>query len=321
MSKYLTINQYKQRDDGMLERSVTDFALAEYISRAETAIDTHMGFDPRLGGFEPHMITWQEKWDGETLRARNPMYPVPVRQTVRYRVQTSNTTSGDAYAANINSTDVTINTFDGYLEIVPLQSVTFSLAPILLNLSLKDPIIDADVNIGYYIPFLGDQLFNSGLQTANGPNTLYYAMRGFWASSYSVALHLEPSVLPPVPPVVYKNGIGPSFVVSSSQYTLNYTEGSVLFNSPNQNSDLVYADYTAQIPDQARDACVEQVSYLLSKRKLNQAGMYGLMMIQSGDMRLQRPMDRGKLSGTLLDVLCPEAAKYLNRLVPIPLAG
>src|SRR5579859_5949839 len=170
MPKYLTVNQYKQRDDGILSKDVTDFALAEYISRAETAIDTHMGFDPRLAGFEPHMITWQEKWDGQTLRARNPMYPVPPRLTVRYRVQTSNTTSGDAYAATINNTDVTINAFDGYLEIVPLQSVTFSLAPVLLNLSLKDPIIDADVNIGYYISILGEQLYNSGQTVGGQPN-------------------------------------------------------------------------------------------------------------------------------------------------------
>ncbi len=317
MPKYLTVNQYKLRDDGVLDKGVTDFALAEFISRAETAIDTHMGFDPRLGGFEPHMITWQEKWDGQTLRARNPIFPVPPRVTVRYRVQTSNDTSGGAYGATINNTDVTINAFDGYLEIVPLQSVTFSLAPVLLNLSLKDPIIDADVNVGYYIPFLSEPLFNSGETTANGVNTLYYATRGFWAQSYSVALHLQPSVLPPVPPVVYKNGV----VVSSSNYTLNYNEGSVLFNASNANSDLITADFTAQVPDQVRDACVEQVSYLLGKRKLNQAGMQGLMMMQAGDMRIQRPLDRGKLSGTLLDVLCPEAAKYLSRLVPIPIAG
>lgn len=309
--KYLTARQYQAFDDGVYSSDVSALALATYISRAESAVDAHMGFDPRLGGFEMHTTWYEHKWDAESLRSPFPNAPVPVQNIVRYRIQTSNlSTSGAGYFATIASSDATINQFDEYVEIVPLQSVTYSLTPLLLALGLKDPIVQMDALVGYYLPQLADLLYDSG------DHTTYYAARGFWASSYNQAQHLQPNTPPPIPPVVYKNGV----VVPASAYSINYTEGAVIFNAQGSANDVISADYAATIPDEARDATAEQVSYLLAKRKLNKAGMTSLQLIQNADQRLQRPILRGRESAAT-SVLCDEAAKYLARLIPVAIAG
>lgn len=310
--KYLTARQYQAFDDGVASSDVNAFALAGYITRAEAAIDAHMGFDPRLGGFEAHQCWFEHKWDATSLRSPFPNRPVPVRNIVRYRIQTSNlSTSGAGYFATIAPTDATINEFDDYVEIVPLQSVTYSLTPLLLAYGLKDPIVQEDLEIGYFLPYFGDTLYDSG------DHKTYYAMRGFWAQAYTQAQHVQPNTLPPIPPIIYKNGA----VVSSGNYSINGTEGSVVFTVANVGTDVITADYTATIPDEVQAAAVAQVSYLLAKRALNKAGLYdNLQYIMNGDQRIQRPVDRGKVSAAL-DVLCPDGVKYLSRLVPIGIAG
>lgn len=311
MAKYLTVRQYQALDDGITTSTLSALALATYITRAEAAVDAHMGFEPRLGGFETHSVWFEHKWDAESLRSPFPNRPVPVQAVVRYRIQTSNlSTSGAGYFATITATDATINEFDEYIEIVPLQSVTYSLTPLLLALGLKDPIVQEDVTVGYYLPQLGDTLYN------NGDNKTYYATRGFWASAYNQAEHVQPNTLPPIPPVVYRNGA----VVPSSDYMVLWAEGGVAFTAANSASDVITADYTATIPDEVMAATTEQVTHLLSKRALNKAGMTDLQLIQNADQRLQRPIERGKVSAAI-DALCSEAVKYLSRLIPIGIAG
>lgn len=314
MPKYLTVNQYKRFGIGVSLDGVNVLNLTLAIAEAESGVDAHMQFDPKVGGFEPHTVWIEAAWHPGTLRNPFPSAPIPVRQIVRYRIQVSNlSTSGAGFFANINASDCVINEFDEYIEIVPLQAVTYSLSPVLLQLGLNPPIVQCDCEVGYYLPILGETLMN------DGQNKTYYGLRGYWASAYTQASHVQPATLPPVPPVVYKDGA----VVSNSLYSINYAEGSVTFTSANNNSNVVTADYTAQIPDYVYFATVEQTAFLLAQRELNRQGLSGLQEIKSGDTLIRRAGGRNagaSEAGRRESPLCEAAAQWLSHMVEIAVA-
>ncbi|HZU01525.1 MAG TPA: hypothetical protein VFA10_17790 [Ktedonobacteraceae bacterium] len=308
MPKYLSVAQYRAFDDFNLTNDITDFLLARTIARAESDIDDAMGFDLRLSGFEPHVGWVQHQWDAKTMRTKIPNFPVPVRRALRYQIQVSNlSTSGAGFMATINNNDVAYNTFDNYLEIVPLQSITYSLAPVLVQLGLRPPIVQLDYEAGYFLAVTGETLLQ-----ADSSNTTYYAQRGFWASSYTQAPSIQPNTLPAIPPVIYKNG-----VVQSSGFTINYTEGMVTFSSANLSTDVITADYCYTIPDAVRDATVYQTSWLLGQRALNKMGAQGLDLIRSGEQQLKRNLTRDTAGVT---ALCTAAEQKLSYYLPIAAA-
>lgn len=307
MPKYLTVSQYTLQSAFPVsaDGSLTNTVLAFTIGRAEAQIDAFMGFDLRLGGFEPHTGWVQEQWDARRLRIRIPNFPVPVRRALRYQIQVSNlTTSGAGFMAIINNNDIAFNVFDYYVEIVPLQSITYSLAPVLIQLGLRPPIVQWDYEAGYFLASFGETLLNSG------DNQTYYAMRGFWALTYTQALSIQPNTLPPIPPVVYKNG-----TVQSSGFTTNPTEGKVVFTSANQASDVISLDYTYTIPDEVRAATIAQTTWLLGQRALANRGMVGLWRATLGKETLMRPrMDE------TASFLCEEARLLLMNYQAVPVA-
>ncbi len=74
--KYITLSQYKLSDDGIPLSDVTDVSLARYISRAESDLDSYVGLDLKRGGFEPHNVWLQSKFDERTRKMPFPSYPV-----------------------------------------------------------------------------------------------------------------------------------------------------------------------------------------------------------------------------------------------------
>jgi hypothetical protein len=305
--KYLTTNQYKLRSayPTSADPTLTDIALAFTVQQAEAEVDAFMGFDLRLGGFEPHTGWVQEQWDARRLRVRIPNYPVPVRAVTRYQIQVSNlSTSGAGFMASINPNDIAYNLYDFYIEIVPLQSITYSLAPVLVQLGLRPPIVQWDYQAGYYIPVLGEPLLDSG------DATTFYAQRGFWATSYAQALSIQPVTLPPIPPVVYANGR----TVSSGFYTYNATEGTVTFTTA-QTGNTITMDYTYTIPDQVRTATIAQTTWLLGQRALANRGMTGLEYMHLGDETLRRARGEEQLT-----FLCREAELALIAYQSVPVA-
>lgn len=311
MARYLTTTQYRSADDGIADAAtLSDFTLARTISRAESDIDAYMGFDLKNGGFEPHTVWTQAQFDERSLRMHSPNGPVPPRRVVRYRIQVSNLSStGAGFFATISQNDCAINVFDQYIEIVPLQSITYSLAPVLIQLGLRPPIVQMDTEIGFYLAYVADILY-----LTSTPN-VYAALRGFWAQTYTQSLASQPNTLPPIPPVVYVNG-----VVQTSGYMIDYTNGQVTFSPPLSGSPVVTADYTATIPDEVSGACIDQTSHLLGLRSLNKQGMMGLGMARSGDVELRTVESFPARFQNETGALCDRAAKKLARYIEIPVA-
>lgn len=299
---------YKDADDGVSITDLNDLSLARFIARAETAVDVFMKFDLKQGGFEPHNVWLQQRWDIDTRQTRFPNHPVPVQTVNRYRIQVSNlSTTGAGFFATLNPGDAVIAQYGSYVEVVPLQAITYSLSPVILELGLKHPLVQLDCFVCFYDPIFGETLIDTG------DHINYRALRGFWASTYTQALHIQPNQLPAIPPVIYVNGT----ITSSSNYTINYTEGQITFNSAQSASATISADYTSQIPDPVREAVIRQTTFLLGQRALNKMGMLGLDLAKSGDQQVQRTKQvRGV---TRVEALCEEAATCLADYQEIPI--
>ena len=279
MPKYLTTQMMRDADTGVLTPEVTDRQLTQWIQNAEADIDSFMGFTLNTGGFEQHRAWVQADWDYSTLRTKVPNWPVPAQNIYGYKIQVSNvSTAGSGFFATINPGDVVINYYGAYVEIVPLQAVTYSLSPVLLQLGLKPPLVQMEYQAGFYFSNLGSTLINKG------DNLTYYAQDGFWATTYNVALHIQPMVLPPVPPVIYANGN----VVASNLYTINATEGTVTFNVARSASDVITGDYTHTIPRNVKHATIARTTWLLGQRQLAKTGLVGLEVASGGEQRAQR---------------------------------
>lgn len=308
MPKYLTVQQFKNQSAYPVsaDSTLTDMVLANTIARAEAQIDSFMQFDLRLGGFEPHTGWVQQQWDAKRLRVRIPNYPVPVRQALRYQIQVSNlSTSGAGFMATINPNDIAYNVFDFYVEIVPLQSITYSLAPVLVQLGLRPPIVQWDYEAGFYLPSLRERLIDSG------DHKTYYALRGFWATSYTQAASIQPLSLPPTSQVVYANGTA----VSSSNYTLDTTEGIVTFTVARSSTDVITLDYTYTIPDAVKAATIAQTTWILGQRALANRNMAGLERMTAGNVTMVRPR-----YDETNPFLCEEARLALSAYQSVPVA-
>lgn len=314
MAKYLTPKQYFLLDDSLPDATTMSPAIfARMIQRAESLIDTYVGFDARLGGFEAHSASYQSAFDDRTLRVKIPQHPVPVRAIDRYRIQVSNIgTSGAGFFANIQPQDCVITDWGGYIEIVPLQAVTYSMTPFMLGLGLQPPIVQVDYQQGYYLPAYGEILDNP-----EDDLLTYHAQRGYWATSYVVPSYLQPFKLPPTTPVVYINGTATT--VGATPYTLDPIEGTVLFASQRAITDVISLDYTYTIPDPVRDATVAQVNYLLEQRGLNLMGMGGIEVARSRDQQIKRHI-RASQGASAKDeaAISSEAMQLLEPYMTIP---
>lgn len=315
MPKYVTVQQYRLMDQGIVGTSanggLSDLSLARIISTAEADLDAYMSFPYYLnGGFEAHMTGLvQEGFDQYTRRMRNHAGPVPIRNAQRYRIHISNASpSGQGLFASINNGDVVINQAEGYVEIVPLQAITYSLAPVVWDLGLDPPIIEADFEVGFYLPAFGETLYNDA-----GDFKVYRALNAFWATSYTQASANQPFTVPPVPPVIYKNG-----VVVTTGYTVQANEGTVTFSPVLTSSDVVTADYTYTIPWNVRDACAAQTTWRLALRQVAKMGALPYDLVKSGEQEVRRK--GANSSSNTNNALCEEALHYLSAYKRIAIA-
>lgn len=304
MSKYLTVAQYRAADEAIPALDTApDSRILTYITRAERAIDNYLQLDARLSGFEPHTVTWQEPFDVTTRKTSIPNFPIPFRSIQRYAIQIANasSTTGAGYFVDIYKGDITVNQMGGYIEVLPLQAITYSLVPVLGPFGMTPPVVQYEYTTGYYFPVFGEQL-------TTDDNLTYSASRGYWSDSATLdlALNLQPtSYTIPSQHILSKNGVP---LTLGAGYTYNATEGIITFSSVQLDTDVMTLDYTYQIPDDIKEATILQTTYLLAMRELNAMGLAALDAMSSDGQSVSRMVYDPSLNG-----LCPAAADCLGK--------
>lgn len=311
--KYLTLAQLKNTDEGLPLTGITDVALARIIAAAETDIDAYMGFDPKLGGFEPKNVLFQTLWDNDRHRVDIPNECLPVRQVLRFDIQLSNiSTTGAGFEAIIQPNDVAINNFEEYMQIIPLSAITYSMFPTIIGMGLDPAIVVIEIATGYYVPIFNEIFVDSG------DHMTYWSLRGFWATTLNLAPSLlakSSSVIPVIPAQIQVNGAAPGV-----SYTTDPLNGSVTFATPLAASSTVTGSFATQIPDFVRETTIAQVYFYLRQRLLAQTGTYPeTKRIRNGDQEIMM-QDRDKQVRGMNGSLCAEAAGKLASLEEIGIA-
>jgi hypothetical protein len=317
--RYITLSQMRQSAPGLPEidgtagQRLPDISLANYINKAETLVDAYCGIDMKQsGGFDPHTITvFAQSFDYNTRRTRFPVPPVPIRSVLAYRIVISTSSpSGEPLVATLSPFDIVINEYDGWCEAVPLTAVTYAVSPVLAQLGLTQPMVQMEATVGYYLPIFNETLIDLG------DHLTYQASQGFWAATYDMALQNRPQTQQlPIPANVYVNG-----ALQTSGYTLNLTEGQVVFGS-SQAGNVIAADYTHVIPSNVREATQAQVEYFIGQRRLNQLGMAGIEMIRNGDQQVKRHLRSSGGNNSLdSEEMAPRAQRLLAGYRNIPIA-
>jgi hypothetical protein len=230
MGRYTTPQRYRLSGDGLTtptDTSIQDYELEELISRSEATIDAYMGFPLRHpSGFAPGILgIVQSGFNFSTRKCTLPMPAVPARNVTRLRVHISNVGSSLPYSNNsavaqglyaiLDPAEIVLNNDEGYGETISL-TLTYSMSAVIWELGLNPPILEFDIEMGYYLPFLGRGLYNT-----TGDLMYYRAHDGHWASTYTMAPSILPNILPPVPPLIYKNGA----IINATLLTAPLTAG------------------------------------------------------------------------------------------------
>lgn len=105
----------------------------------------------------------------------------------------------------------------------------------------------------------------------------------------------------------------PAGTVLGDGYAVNYTEGSVSFPTT-QSGKTITADFSGQIWPLVQEATVDQTTYLLQQRALNQMGLGGLEQVRSGQQQIRR----SRTDDVEEDGLC---AKARLKLAPYKTVG
>ena len=272
-----------------------DTELMSLISQASAVVDSYCNVPriPQKHDFRGGTIT------GEQHRWRYPQSPFeigqrkyypfhwPILEIQQFRIYVTNT-----QYVEIAPSAMLINNSERYWEIVSLALTGVGLfnALIIPNVGLADPIAKSTYTYGWDFTVEDDSLTCSDGQT-------WRAQNQYWFTDTNRA------------PVIKKNG-----AVVTSGFTVDATEGSVVFTDNLLATDSVTATYHHKLPSDIQYGTGHIVAHLHGEAELHARGMAHLTMIKVAEVTMERDLRRGNPAGLIanLDTLVPEAALLLG---------
>jgi len=272
-----------------------DTELVSLIAQASAVVDSYCNVPriPQKHDFRGGTIT------GEQHRWRYPQSPFeigqrkyypfhwPILEIQQFRIYVTNT-----QYVEIAPSAMLINNSERYWEIVSLALTGVGLfnALIIPNVGLADPIAKSTYTYGWDFTVEDDSLTCSDGQT-------WRAQNQYWFTDTNRA------------PVIKKNG-----AVVTSGFTVDATEGSVVFTDNLLATDSVTATYHHKLPSDIQYGTGHIVAHLHGEAELHARGMAHLTMIKVAEVTMERDLRRGNPAGLIanLDTLVPEAALLLG---------
>lgn len=282
---YLNVSRYRAAGFGLDVSDIGDAELRAVLARASSLVDVYCGvpMQPSRHDFMGGTITgeqhdWRLATDVTSGSRRVYLLHRPIKAITSFVVKF--TTS---YQITVNPSNLYVNKIDGWAEVVSLAAVVSGLYPVGLNFGLYTPVAEVDYTYGFEFHEDEEELY-----VVDG-NT-YQAVRGFWGPD----------------PVISKNGS-----VITTGFTVNSTNGEVVFASANASTDVITASYDYTLPDAIAEATGITATRLLGERALAAKGMSGLSSIKVAEVALARA-NRGLLGMSAEDVIPVEAMSLLE---------
>jgi len=291
MTLYVTPEKYRTMGLGIDLEGIEDFELAAILDRAGSIAEGYCSVPliPRrhsfLGGSisvdAPEEHSWRIPENSFDIGQRR-IYPYhhPIVSVEQFRIYVTNT-----QYVEIAPSEIFINNTDRYIEVISLAFTGVGLfGAILPSLGLMKPVSRIAYTYGREYEQPEERLYPTDART-------YRALNQFW--------HADPA------PIVEVDG-----VVVTTGFTVDRTEGTVIFDAPLATGQVVTAAYSYSLPDEIRNAVGPITAQLLGERELASKAMSGVQSIKMGEITISRTQPR--LSAETLAECLPSAAWLLD---------
>jgi len=297
---YLTPSQLKTMNLGVDLSGYSDVQLASYIARASAAVnsetnapDLPVPHDFKGGSIVGETHTWPiDAYDRSPTRRVFP-YHRPVIEVTTMRIYATKT-----QYVEFSASELYYEASEGWIEPASANLTSYGLwgAAMYPAIGLSDPHSLIDYTYGTTYP-ISERIY---------PDTVtnqWRASAGFWTSD---------------PVVVRVNG-----VTRASDYTVDTTEGTVLFTAPlpDVDDDTVELDYVTTLHPNIALATGIIAADRISSRNLVAAGFpAGVRAFTVAEVRVERDLPRRGGQETVQSSVPPEAAELLADFKFYPLA-
>jgi hypothetical protein len=275
---YLTPERFRAMGLGADIESLENFELRSILNRASQMVDAYCNVPllPQRYSFKGGTIT-DEKHAWSTSTRVYPWHK-PVRTLTHMDIDATN----EVYV-RLQGSDLYIDQSSGFVEIVALAITPIGFFGATGLVSLKNPVARISYTYGYDFAVRGEYLEATDARE-------YRALNQFWWD--------DPE------PKVYVNG-----VEVTTGFTINYEEGTVLFDVAKAPDDVVTVDYNHPVPSPVAEATGIVATSLISDRDLITKGLGNLAEIQVEEVRLRR--DSRRTGSFVVADAVPDTAKAL----------
>lgn len=272
---YLTPAAFKAVDHGVVGvNDLSDETLRSYLALAAALADAFCATDlgiARSVERHPWAVPSRRVWPNH----------LPVLSVDDLRVFISAQQFG-----TIQSDDIFVANDDGFVEVVSLATVTYTLTPVLVNMSMAMNIAQLTYTHGY-----GVVVTDETLAATDGSNLIFAAAHDLWGPDYPVVVSVDG--------------------VPTTDFTVDYPSGHILFAA--DPSGVVTASYAYATPNQK----VIQAMHMtmvewLEERRLTAEGLRRLQSATIGAYSVTRKSDSsGWHSGDGDGLALPTVARKL----------
>lgn len=292
---YLTPQRFREMGFGIDVSELDDAELMSLAHQAKAVVDAYCNVprlpqvhDLRGGTITGEQHTWRMPVAANDVGQRR-MYLLhkPLTSISQFRIYVTNT-----QYVEIAPTELLINQIEGYFEVVSLvitaQTGLYG-ALIIPNVGLATPVAKINYTYGREYEVANEELLCTDGQT-------WRAQNQWWFSDTDRA------------PVIKKNG-----VVQTTGFTIDYDEGSVVFDVNLMASDRVTASYHHKLAPEVQYGAGHIMAYLHGQAELHARGMAHLSSLKVAEvsMATRAPVATASLAAQL-DLLVPEAALLLS---------
>jgi hypothetical protein len=287
---YLTPEKYRTMGFGIDLDGIENVELASTLARAQSIAEGYCTV-PRiphphsfLGGVITPEHPEEHRWripenDFEQPTRRIYPYHWPFKSVEQCRIYVTNT-----QYINIPPTELFVNNTERYLEVISLLLTGYGLFGLILpTMGLYQPVSRTAYTYGWHFDVEGEVLYPTDART-------YRAQNQHWIANSAK---------------VYLSG-----VVQATGFTVNYTEGTVVFDNPPGLGIEVAVDYQHKLPSEIRDGISLIATHLLGEREQQARGMTGVKKLAVAEVQITNADD--KLTKENLAYIEPEAAWLLD---------
>jgi hypothetical protein len=292
---YLTPARFREMGLGIDTSELDDSELLSLINQATAVVNAYCNVPriPQMHDFRGGTITnethtWRYPVNSLDIgQRREYLFHWPILAISNFRIYVTNT-----QYIEIAPTELMINNTEKYFEIVSLAITSFGLfnALIVPNVYLASPLAKTSYTYGWDFTVTDEYLSCTDGQTWRAQNQFWFTDTGR-------------------EPVIKKNG-----AVVTTGFTVDATEGSVVFTDNLLASDTVSATYHYRLPVDIQYGTGHIVAYLHGDAELHARGMAHLTKLRVAEVEMEKDLRRGQPKSLVenLNALVPEAALLLG---------